>query len=234
MIEIRNLSKSIYSYPVINDLSLTIKKGTIFGFLGQNGAGKTTTMKMLVGLNTPTSGSIRIGNHAPSERAAREHIGFMPESPSFYDHLTAVEFLTFCSELFDTHTTSKPNFDTLLKDADLFDSKKEKISTFSKGMKQRLAFAQAIVGNPTYLFLDEPLDGLDPIGRRALKGIVTKLRSEGKTIFFNSHILSDVEEICDEIGILHKGRLLYSGSVQAFTNGKSLEKQFVSTIEQIP
>lgn len=232
MIELEGVSKEIQGRSVVRDLSLTIPKGVVFGFLGPNGAGKTTTIKMLVGLNHPTSGHVRVGGARPTDWAARAHIGFMPETPLFYDHLSGLEFLRFCGELFATHI-DEARYLGLLEKLGIFEAKDQKISTYSKGMKQRLGFAQALLNDPEYLFLDEPLDGLDPLGRKALKTIITELKAQGKTIFFNSHILFDTQELCDQIGVLHQGSLLYAGPVGDFTRGKTLEEQFVTTIEAL-
>ena len=232
MIEITNLHKSVGVKDIVNGFSLTIPSGRVFGFLGPNGAGKTTTMKMLVGLSSPTSGTVRVGGHNPMDAHAREHIGFMPEAPYFYEHLSGLEFLEFCGSLF-AKPVSRAHCLHLLETVGIAHAKDQKITTYSKGMKQRLGFAQALVNDPSYVFLDEPLDGLDPIGRRAMKQIIMKLKIEGKTIFFNSHILFDTEELCDEIGVLHQGTLLYAGPVEEFTRGRSLEEQFVTTIESL-
>lgn len=232
MIELKNVSKEIGGRTVVRDVSLTIPTGVVFGFLGPNGAGKTTTIKMLVGLNHPTVGQVRVGGSMPTDKAARARIGFMPETPQFYDHLSGLEFLRFCGELFSAHTDEAQYF-AALERLGIFEAKDQKISTYSKGMKQRLGFAQALLNDPQYLFLDEPLDGLDPLGRKALKTIITELKAQGKTIFFNSHILFDTQELCDQIGVLHQGSLLYAGSVGDFTRGKTLEEQFVTTIESL-
>jgi len=229
----RNLTKSFGAYKAVDHISLTIKKGSIFGFLGPNGAGKTTTMKMLVGLAHVTKGTVRIEGKDPAEHATRERIGFMPESPYFYDHLTGHEFLAFCGDLFHTKRNTDNDYLDILKKVGIFEARNYMIKNYSKGMKQRLAFAQALVNDPDYIFLDEPLDGLDPIGRRELKKIITSLNREGATIFFNSHILFDTEELCDEIGILHRGALLYAGPIRDFTKGRSLEERFVASIEQL-
>ena len=228
MIKVKNISKSYESVKIIDGLSLEIEKGSIFGFLGPNGAGKTTTIKMLVGLNAPDSGKILIDDKNVQKIKNREKIGFMPEDPYFYDHLTALEFLGFMQSLF-SNTSEKP--ENILATVGLKDVGNKPIINFSKGMKQRLGLAQAIINNPEYLFLDEPLDGLDPIGRREFKQILLALKKEGKTIFFNSHILSDVEEICDQIGIINKGKLIYSGNVKSFRKNQSLEDAFVDCIE---
>jgi ABC-2 type transport system ATP-binding protein len=231
MIEIAHVSKYFGGRTIIDDLSLTIPSQTVFGFLGQNGAGKTTTMKMLVGLTHPDAGSITIGKGAAGDIRTKRHIGFMPEAPYFYDRLTALEFLTFCDELFGVFGKGAAHYDHILESVNLIDARDRRIWTYSKGMKQRLGFAQALVNDPQYIFLDEPLDGLDPMGRREIKEIIKKLKARGKTIFFNSHILFDTEELCDLIGVIDHGRLLYSGSVHEFTQGKTLEDAFVSVIE---
>ena len=233
MIEVRNVHKRLGGRDIVDGLSLTIQKGSIFGFLGPNGAGKTTTIKMLVGLNRPTSGEILIDGAFPTQPGTREKIGFMPEAPYFYDQLTGLEFLTFCADLFHGSQRTRNECMDILKLVGLYEAAGKKIVNYSKGMKQRLGFAQAIVNDPEYVFLDEPLDGLDPIGRRELKKIIRELKGRGTTVFFNSHILFDTEELCDEIGILHHGSLLYSGPVHEFTKGVSLEERFVSTIENL-
>lgn len=234
MIEIQNLTKTYASRAVVFDLSLSIKKGSVFGFLGPNGAGKTTTIKMLVGLSDPDSGTIAIAGQPPTELQVRESIGFMPEDPYFYDRLTGLEFLVFCGQLFKkSYHASPAHYESLLTMAGIFDARHRRIGTYSKGMKQRLGFAQALVNDPVYVFLDEPLDGLDPIGRREIKRIVRDLKNKGATVFFNSHVLADVEELCDEIGIIHKGALVYAGPVKEFCKGVPLEEQFVVAIEQV-
>jgi ABC-2 type transport system ATP-binding protein len=230
MIEVKNLKKSYGGRMIVNDLSLHIKKGSVFGFLGQNGAGKTTTIKMMVGISTPDEGVITIGGKDSSDLTMREHIGFMPEAPYFYDRLTGLEFLTFCGELFKKRASSDAHAETL-KQVGMYDARNRPINTYSKGMKQRLGFAQTLVNDPSYIFLDEPLDGLDPLGRREIKNIILRLKERGKTVFFNSHILYDTEEICDEIGVIHEGKLLYAGDVKKFCDGKPLEKRFVELVE---
>ena len=229
MIKIKNISKSYDGIKIIDNLSLEIKKGSIFGFLGPNGAGKTTTIKMLVGLNTPDSGEILINGKNIQSLQNRQKIGFMPEDPYFYDHLTALEFLNFMQSLFQSRDESA---ESILATVGLKSVGQKPIINFSKGMKQRLGLAQAIINNPDYLFLDEPLDGLDPIGRQEFKKILLALKREGKTIFFNSHILSDVEEICDQIGIINKGKLIYSGQVKSSRKDQTLESAFVKIIEE--
>jgi ABC-2 type transport system ATP-binding protein len=255
MVRLENVSKSFGSEKAVNSLSLSVKKGIVFGFLGPNGAGKTTTIKMLVGLSSPDEGIITVGERNPCDISLKSRLGFMPENPSFYDYLTGLEFLKFMHSLsgasLPINESSEENtrslnrrlkersqkisdeyFLEILKKMGLAGAEHKMIRHYSKGMRQRLAFAQAVVHDPEYLFLDEPLDGLDPIGRREIKRIILDLNQRGKTIFFNSHILSDVEEICDEIGIIHRGKLLYAGGVNEFCKGKPLEEQFVQLIEK--
>ena len=231
MIEITHLTKRYGGDTIVDDLSLSIPKGKVFGFLGQNGAGKTTTMKMIVGLTTPDGGSVTIGGKPYTDVGMREHIGYMPEAPYFYDRLTGLEFLKFCGHLFRAEaqpTTAR--YEEILKQVGIFDARNRAISTYSKGMKQRLGFAQTLVNDPDYIFLDEPLDGLDPVGRAEIKNIIKDLHRGGKTVFFNSHILWDTEELCDEIGIIHAGKLLYHGEVAKFCHGEPLEKKFVELV----
>lgn len=233
MIEIKGLSKTYDGINnVVDNLSLTIPTGSIFGFLGPNGAGKTTTIKMLVGINKPDSGNILINGRSPFLPSTRETIGFMPEEPHFYDQLTGLEFLEFANHLFaNNRQKSRNELEELLIKTGIYEARNTKIQNYSKGMRQRLGFSQALVNNPEYIFLDEPLEGLDPIGRREIKVMMENIRKEGKTIFFNSHILADVELLCDQIGIINKGKLIYSGTVHQFCGTNSLEDQFVETIK---
>lgn len=227
-----NVIKRYGKKAAVDGLSLKVPDGAAFGFLGQNGAGKTTTMKMIVGLASPDSGEIFIGDKPATDSSLRADLGYMPEAPYFYERLTGAEFLRFCAELFEKNLTGEES-DSLLAQVGLLSAKDKAIAAYSKGMKQRLGFAQALVNDPEYILLDEPLDGLDPIGRKEIKNIIRDLRSRGKTIFFNSHILYDTEELCDEIGILHEGKLIYSGPVKEFCAGKPLEQRFVETIESL-
>lgn len=215
----------------MDNLSLAIKKGSVFGFLGQNGAGKTTAIKMMVGITVPDEGEIFIGGKNSHDLSMRERIGFMPEAPYFYDRLTGLEFVTFCGELFRKHRNEE-EYLGILKQVGIYNARNQTINTYSKGMKQRLGFSQVMVNDPDYIFLDEPLDGLDPLGRREIKKIILDLKARHKTIFFNSHILYDTEEICDAIGVINEGKLLYSGGVKEFCQGESLEKRFVLLVER--
>jgi ABC-2 type transport system ATP-binding protein len=214
----------------VNDLSLSIKKGTVFGFLGPNGSGKTTTIKMLMGLTKPTAGEITLSGGNPETISIRKKIGFMPESPSFYLYLRGREFLEFIATLFDIRHPKKI-ITQLLESVELSDAADRRIQTYSKGMLQRLGVAQALINDPEILFLDEPLDGLDPLGRASIKKILLDLKSQNKTIFLNTHILSDVAEICDTVGIIDKGVLLTVDTPENISKGhRDLEDAFISII----
>ncbi len=232
MISIKNISKKYWHETVVRGVSLNVREGSVFGFMGQNGSGKTTTMKMIVGITAPTEGTIEIDGKQLGDASVHEVIGYMPEAPYFYDRLTGLEFLRFSGELFENGKKQDTDYDALLKEVGIYGARDKKIQTYSKGMKQRLGFAQALVNDPKYVFLDEPLDGLDPIGRREIKNIIKGLKARGKTIFFNSHILYDTEELCDEIGIINDGSLLYRGTVKEFTHGRPLEEQFIALVEK--
>lgn len=236
MLEIRNLVKEFYQngqdVAVVNGLDLHIKKGEVFGFLGPNGAGKTTTVKMITGLLKPTGGSIRIDGHLAGRLSAQRLIGFMSENPQFYQYLKAREVLEFVGELFGLDRSRiKTLAVDLLDQVGLTKAKELPTRQFSKGMFQRLAFAVALVNDPQLLILDEPLDGLDPIGRLDFKRLIRHWQKDGRTIFFSSHILSDVEELCDRVAILDRGQLLKVGKPGELTRGhQSLEEVFVSTV----
>jgi ABC-2 type transport system ATP-binding protein len=233
MISFSHLTKTYKKRNVVDDFSLTVDV-PIFGFLGQNGAGKTTIMKMIVGLLTPTKGTIMLDGRPSADEASKRRIGYMPETPYFYERMTGMEFLRFCDELDGSShgKDRKSAYGELLKKVGIYEARDAEIRTYSKGMRQRLGFAQALVNDPEYLFLDEPLDGLDPIGRREMKEVMLGLKKEGRKIFLNTHILYDVEEICDEVGVVHQGKLLYAGAVKAFCAGKPLEERFMETIER--
>ncbi len=231
MLSFSHLTKQYKKRVAVNDFSLDIAE-PVFGFLGENGAGKTTVMKMIVGLLQPTTGTILFDGVPATDSSIKQRIGFMPETPYFYERFTAMEFMQFADSLFGTDGKEGrgAHYENLLKKVGIYDARNYEIRTFSKGMRQRLCFAQALVNDPEYLFLDEPLDGLDPVGRREMKAVMLDLKKEGKRIFLNTHILYDVEEVCDALGVIHKGKLLYAGPVKDFCAGKSLEERFVETI----
>ncbi|MGC9599497.1 MAG: ABC transporter ATP-binding protein [Minisyncoccia bacterium] len=230
MVEFSHLTKTYKKRNVVDDFSLAVDV-PIFGFLGQNGAGKTTVMKMIVGLLQPTAGAIMLDGKASCDVASKRRMGYMPETPYFYERMTGLAFMRFCDELVGARGGNRTaHYEALLKRTGIYEARNAEVRTYSKGMRQRLGFAQALVGDPEYLFLDEPLDGLDPLGRREMKEVMLTLKKEGRKIFLNTHILYDVEEVCDEMGVIHEGRLLYAGSVKKFCAGKPLEEQFVATV----
>ncbi|MGH9449079.1 MAG: ATP-binding cassette domain-containing protein [Terriglobia bacterium] len=197
-------------------LNLKVEAGETFGLLGPNGAGKSTTLKLLFRLIFPTSGTARILGRDLRNRAARARVGFLPENPTFYDHLSAAEFLEFAGRLFGLDgTTLRRRSGELVDRVGLAAAKGLPVRKFSKGMVQRLGIAQALINDPELIFFDEPMSGLDPIGRREIRNLILDLRQAGKTVFFSTHILSDAETLCDRVAILHRGQLLGSGDVQS-------------------
>lgn len=213
-IEADSLVKSFKGFKAVDDLSLRVHEGSIYGFLGPNGAGKTTTIKMLTGLSKPDSGSIRICGNTAEFGSLKNHgdIGFLPDVPNFYDWMTPVEFLKLAGQLLNMNGKAlDERIDYLLQLVGLQGVHK-KIGGFSRGMKQRLGIAQALVGKPRVVFLDEPTSALDPLGRKEILDIITKLSGEA-TVFFSTHILSDVEKICDRVIILNKGKAVIEDTI---------------------
>ncbi|HKP47553.1 MAG TPA: ABC transporter ATP-binding protein [Pyrinomonadaceae bacterium] len=197
----------------LDRLSLTVNANEIFGFLGANGAGKTTTLKILMSLIFPTAGRAQILGHDIADVSMHRRIGYLPENPYFYDYLTAREFLMFCASLFSYKKDEQFRRAASLLNRVRLDEKKwdTQLRKFSKGMLQRVGLAQALVNDPEIVFLDEPMSGLDPIGRRQVRDLIAELRAEGKTVFMCSHILSDIEVLCDRVAILKRGRLANIG-----------------------
>jgi ABC-2 type transport system ATP-binding protein len=194
--------------PAVKSLSLTIDAGETFGFLGPNGAGKTTTLKMLMGIIFPTSGSARILGRDCLDPDVKQKIGFLPEQPYFYDYLSAPELLDYYAQLSGVPKTQRAKrIGDLLERVGLSDVGKLQLRKFSKGMLQRVGIAQAIVHDPEVIFLDEPMSGLDPLGRHEVRELIQGLKDQGKTIFFSTHILSDAEALCDRVAVIHKGEL---------------------------
>ena len=204
---------------VLFDVSFSVGQGEIFGFLGHNGAGKTTTMKMLMGLLRPTCGRIELLGASAANVAVHARIGYLPEAPYFYDYLTAEEFLRFYGRLAGLHReTVQQRVPQLLERVGLTEARHRQLRKFSKGMLQRIGLAQALIHDPELIILDEPMSGLDPIGRKEVRDLILNLRDQGKTVFFSTHIVSDVEMICDRVGILAKGRMLKSGRIEDLVN----------------
>jgi ABC-2 type transport system ATP-binding protein len=199
----------------LDHLNLQVEAGETFGLLGPNGAGKSTTLKILFRLIFPTSGYATLLGHHLHDLKVRSRIGYLPENPSFYDHLTAEEFLHYAAQLFGlSKAQARDRTGTLLERVGLASQRNIPVRKFSKGMVQRLGIAQALVNNPDLIFLDEPMSGLDPIGRREVRNLILDLRQEGKTVFFSTHILSDAETLCDRVAILHHGRLQGCGELR--------------------
>lgn len=220
VVEINNLTKDYEvgfwrkrKVRALDGLSLSVNQGEIFGFLGGNGAGKTTTLKLLMRLIFPTNGSARILGHDIANVSMHSRIGYLPENPYFYDYLTATELLDFCGQIFGFSKSERTRkAKELLSRVKLDESKwNTQLRKFSKGMLQRVGLAQSLINEPEVVFLDEPMSGLDPIGRREVRDLIAELRQEGKTVFMCSHILSDIEVLCDRVAILKRGRLAQLG-----------------------
>src|SRR5271167_5004797 len=203
----------------LRPLHLAVEEGEIFGFLGPNGAGKTTTLKLLMGLVYPTSGSARILGSEVNDPRMKAQIGFLPEQPYFYDYLTAAELLEYYAQLSGVAAKDrKRHVNEVLGRVGLPDVSGMQLRKFSKGMLQRVGIAQAILHNPRVLFFDEPMSGLDPMGRREVRDLMVQLKQRGKTVFFSTHILSDAESLCDRVAIIHRGELRGVGAVADLTS----------------
>lgn len=222
VIEINNLSKDYETgflrkkkVRALDDLSLTVRGGQIFGFLGGNGAGKTTTIKILMTLLFPTSGTAKILGKDISDKSMHSRIGYCPENPYFYDYLSARELMNYFGELFGMESSRiKTRTEELLTKVGLDEKAWDKqLRKYSKGMLQRTALAQSLINDPEIVFLDEPMSGLDPIGRREIRELIAGLREKGTTVFMSTHILSDVETLCDEVAILRGGKLAATGNL---------------------
>ena len=222
IIEIQNLSKEYEKgflkkkkIRALNNLTLKVEDGQIFGFLGGNGAGKTTTIKLLMGLIFPTNGSAKILGENISNTKMHAKIGYCPENPYFYDYLKASELLNYFGELFgfDSQKRKKKTEELLTKVGLAEENWNKQLRKFSKGMLQRVGLAQALINEPEIVFLDEPMSGLDPLGRREIRELIAELREKGTTVFMSSHILSDIEALCDNVAILRKGELIETGNL---------------------
>jgi ABC-2 type transport system ATP-binding protein len=212
----------------LDGLSLQVEAGEVFGFLGPNGAGKTTTFKVLMRMIRPVAGTARILGRPLDDLSMRARIGYLPEQPYFYDYLTAREFLVYCGALFGlSRDGSRRRAGSLLEQVGLAGDAGKQLRRFSKGMLQRIGLAQALINDPDALFLDEPMSGLDPLGRREVRDLIAALRARGKTIFFSSHILTDVEAMCDRVAILNRGRLVEMGRLSEILKTRSNEIEAV-------
>jgi len=207
-------------FTAVDGVTLALSRGEVFGLLGPNGAGKTTTIKLILGLARPTRGSVLLDGRDPREPTARRRLGYLPETPSFYDHLTAMEFLALVGDLFGLDaSTRRRRSGALLERLGLTGHARKPLRQYSKGMTQRLGIAQALLNEPTLLVLDEPMSGLDPIGRAEVKRILREERARGATVLLSSHVLAETETLCDRVGILNGGRLLETGPVSELLAG---------------
>ena len=230
----KSFGKKKKKTEVLKNISLSISAGEVFGFIGPNGAGKTTTIKLLLNFSRPDTGTLQVVGKKIDRDEFRHHIGYLPEFPYFFEHLTARETLLLGGRLSGVpNQITKEKIPQLLERMNLSEAADKQVKGFSKGMKQRLGMANALIHDPQVLIFDEPMSGLDPVGRHLMKSIFKELKENGKTIFFSSHILGDIEDLCDRIGIIHKGQLLFTGDVATFTNSSErLEERFIRIIEE--
>jgi len=211
-------------------LDLDVPRGSIFGYLGHNGAGKTTTIKILVGLQFQTSGQAWLLDQDIRQSSARKNLGFMPENPYFYEYLTADETLDFYGRLSGMNAADRrKRTGELIAQFGLEHARKAPLREYSKGMRQRLGLAQAIMHSPPVVILDEPMSGLDPLGRRDIRNVILSLRDQGQTVFFSSHILGDVEDICDRVCVLNKGQKVAEGPISSLLSSKVVEVQMAAS-----
>jgi len=226
-ISVKNLKKSYHDQPALNDLSFTVEKGDFFGFLGPNGAGKTTTIRILTGILNLDNGEITVAGFLHKEREKiAQIIGVVPESRGMYEWMTAREYLDFFGRLYRIPPSKrKSKSDSLLKQFDLFSNKK-KIGEYSRGMRQRLSLAKALINNPQILFLDEPTLGLDPQGQEDIQNLLLELNKNGITIFLSSHLLHEVSYLCSRIAIINEGKLVAEGSLDELHQKTSLQESY--------
>jgi ABC-2 type transport system ATP-binding protein len=236
ILKIENLQVEYRSHEIgqstkqaLKGLNLSVLPGEVFGFLGPNGAGKTTTMNVLLGFVAPTAGDAFLFGVNVREPIARQRIGYLPELTYYYKFLTAEELLRFYAKIFGLRRhVAEERIDSILKLVELDHARKRTIRTYSKGMQQRVGLAQALINNPDLLILDEPTSGLDPIGRMKVREIIQRLKNEGKTVFFSSHELGEVETVCDRVAILADGQLRAEGRVHQL-----VQTYQCSTLEQV-
>ncbi len=213
---------------ILKGVSFSVAEGEIFGYLGPNGAGKTTTLKCILGLIFPDRGKIEIFGQPHLEPKAKERLGFLPENPYFYDYLTAREFLDFYAQLFRVKKDEREKrIASLLNLVGMETARDLQLRKFSRGMLQRIGLAQALINEPSLVLLDEPLGGLDPLGRKEIRDIIIRLKAEGKTVFLCSHILQDIEMICDRVAIIIGGKILSQGSLTDLISEKILFTEII-------
>jgi ABC-2 type transport system ATP-binding protein len=235
-IEINNLSVSFPAptgqVQALRNLTIRVEPGTVYGFLGPNGAGKTTTIQVLLGFQAPGQGTASLFGHPVANTIAREKIGYLAENPDTYNFLTGRELLTMAGRLFNLPAAEITARATqLLADLGLASAADRRIAGYSRGMRQRICMAQALINDPDLLILDEPTGGLDPLGRMDIRRIIASRKSAGKTVFFSSHELSEVELACDRVAILSKGQLIAEGPVSELVPpGENLERYFIKAV----
>ena len=234
-VKIERVSRRFGDVTAVEDLTLTLGKGEIMGFLGANGAGKTTTIKMLLGLVRPTSGTVEVMGGDPSDAKVRAKIGYMPEVATYYPYLNARELLAFYGGLCGLDgKTIRQRTDELLEAVGLAEAAKRPLKTYSKGMLQRAGIAQALLHDPDLLVLDEPFTGLDPLARIHFRELMRRLRNDGKSIFFSSHELGETELLCDKVAIMKAGRAVYQGPVRQIAGDgeRNLERIFLDVLSK--
>jgi ABC-2 type transport system ATP-binding protein len=245
ILKLENVHKSFQAHfwtkkkKILTGISLEIYPGEVFGFLGPNGAGKTTTIKIMTGLLRPDAGTVTVMGGSIDSINVRQNLGFLPESPYFYDHLTGYEFLKNHALLANCRNYNN-KINALLHKVGLIESRDLALRKYSRGMLQRIGIAQALISNPKLLVLDEPLTGLDPVGRKEIKDIILEQKKNGTTVFFSSHILPDAEAVCDRIGIIMDGEILKVGMLDELlkrgtkTDEVSLEEWFMQQVQSRP
>ncbi len=227
MIELKNLTKKFGNIVAVNRLNLSVSEGEIFGFIGPNGAGKTTTLRMMSGILAPTEGSVTIDgiSVAGEPEAAKKRMGYIPDRPFLYEKLTGMEFLRFTADLFGVEDgLFREQSESLLNKFSLYDWRDELIESYSHGMKQRLIISATLLHDPKVLVIDEPMVGLDPAGIRMIKNLFRDLAKKGTTLFMSTHTLSVAEDLCDRIGVIHKGVLIATGTVEELKDSARIEE----------
>lgn len=233
VVSLENVSKAFSGKTVLSDLSLSLRRGEITGFLGTNGAGKTTTVKILLGFLKPDAGKVSVFGGSPEAPETRMRIGFMPEIAYYYQYLDIRELLSFYGGLCGMKSSAvRERSEYLIRRVGLGDAGGKRLKTYSKGMLQRAGIAQALLNDPDLLILDEPMTGLDPLARIHFRDLLLELKSQGKTIFFSSHELSEAELICDQVAIIKGGSIVKTGTVGEFAGdgGKNLERLFLGVL----
>lgn len=238
VIEIQGVEKSFVvglkkKKKVLHSLQLNVPGGAIYGFLGPNGAGKSTTIKLLLNFMNADKGDLKLFGNPITSVDNKKRIGYLSEYPCFYSQITVMETLLFAGRLCGLSAdVLRQRAMPLLRRVNLHDAATLRVAACSKGMQQRLGLASALIHDPELLILDEPMSGLDPIGRHLVRELILELRDQGKTIFFSTHILSDIENLCDQVGLVHKGRMLFQGALKEFTKGRPLEEVFLSMVQE--